>query len=361
LGIKKPYLEEKLMMYWKKLLLSPNDQLDYTIKVLHEGGCRIALVSNEHGNLIGTITDGDIRRALINKSSMKSPVKLIMNTRPITVTYETKKKEILNLMSSKGLLHMPIIDKNGLLCGLETLQNLLENPKLDNPIFLMAGGFGKRLHPLTIDTPKPLLKVAGKAILENIIEQFICYGFHNFYISTHFKAEQIRAHFENTELRDININYVHEDVPLGTAGSLGLLPANLPDLPIIVMNGDLLTKVNFLNLLDFHTAHDFEATMCVREYDFQVPYGVVEIEDYNIKKITEKPVHSFFVNAGIYVLNKKMIDKLDGKNYEDMTDFLEKDLKKHGVKAFPIHEYWLDIGKIEEYEKANKESPTLSN
>ena len=349
------------MFNWKNLLLSPHDPLDYTIKVLHEGGCRIALVSDEHGKLIGTITDGDIRRALINKSSMKSPVKLIMNTSPVSTTYETKKKEILTLMSSKGLLHMPIIDKNGLLCGLETLQGLLDTPKYDNPVFLMAGGFGKRLYPLTIDTPKPLLKVAGKAILESIVEQFVSYGFHNFYISTHFQAEQIRAHFENTEIQGISIKYVHEDVPLGTAGSLGLLPDNLPDLPIIVMNGDLLTKVNFVNLLDFHCAHDLEATMCVREYDFQVPYGVVEIEDYNIKKITEKPVHSFFVNAGIYVLNKKMIEKLDGKNYIDMTDFLEKDLKNYGVKAFPIHEYWLDIGKIEEYEKANKESSILFN
>jgi NDP-sugar pyrophosphorylase family protein len=259
-------------------------------------------------------------------------------------------------MSGKGLLHAPIVDKDGVLCGLETLQQLIEKPKHNNPIFLMAGGFGTRLHPLTKDTPKPLLKVGSKPILEMIIEQFIGYGFHDFYISTHFKSEQIRDYFKNSELHNISIKYVHEDNPLGTAGSLGLLPDNLPDLPIIVMNGDLLTKVDFKNLLDFHYENNSKATMCVREYDFQVPYGVVEIENYSIKAIKEKPVHKFFVNAGIYVLNKDLINKVDGKTYMDMTDFLERELNGNGVNAFPIHEYWLDIGQMDQYKQAQQDS-----
>ena len=344
---------------WRKVLLTPKDSLERTIKVLHEGGCRIALVADKFGMLLGTVTDGDIRRALINKLTMESPVSLIMNGNPITVDDKINNKEILSLMSDQSLLHMPIIDKDGILCGLETLQHLIESPICDNPIFLMAGGFGTRLHPLTKDTPKPLLKVGNKPILEMIIEQFINYGFHNFYISTHFKSEQIRDYFKDGELHNISIKYVHEDSPLGTAGSLGLLPDDLPDLPIIVMNGDLLTKVDFKNLFNFHCEHNSEATMCVREYDFQVPYGVVEIDDYNIKRITEKPVHKFFVNAGIYVLNRSLINKVDGKSYLDMTDFLEKELNNGGVKAFPIYEYWLDIGQVEEYEKANREFSTV--
>jgi len=344
---------------WRKVLLTPKDSLERTIKVLHEGGCRIALVADKFGMLLGTVTDGDIRRALINQLTMESSVSLIMNGNPITVDDKVKNKDILSLMSDKSLLHMPIIDKDGILCGLETLQQLIESPIYDNPIFLMAGGFGTRLHPLTKSTPKPLLKVGNKPILEMIIEQFINYGFHNFYISTHFKSEQIRDYFKDGELHNISIKYVHEDSPLGTAGSLGLLPDDLPDLPIIVMNGDLLTKVDFKNLFNFHCEHNSEATMCVREYDFQVPYGVVEIDDYNIKRITEKPVHKFFVNAGIYVLNRSLINKVDGKSYLDMTDFLEKELNNSGVKAFPIHEYWLDIGQVEEYEKANREFSTV--
>ncbi len=344
---------------WRKVLLAPEDSLEHTIKVLHNGGCRIALVADKFGVLLGTVTDGDIRRALIKHLTMEAPISLIMNSNPVVVDNKVKNKEILSLMSDQDLLHMPIIDKDGILCGLETLQHLIESPIYDNPIFLMAGGFGTRLHPLTKDTPKPLLKVGNKPILEMIIEQFINYGFHNFYISTHFKSEQIKDYFKDGKLHNVSVKYVHEDVPLGTAGSLGLLPDNLPSLPIIVMNGDLLTKVDFKNLLNFHCEHNSEATMCVREYDFQVPYGVVEIDNYNIKEIKEKPVHRFFVNAGIYVLNRSLINKVDGKSYLDMTDFLEKELNNGGVNAFPIHEYWLDIGQMEEYEKANREFSTV--
>jgi len=340
---------------WRELLLSPNDSLDRAIKVLHDGGRRIALVSDENDRLLGTITDGDIRRALISQSTVKSPVGLIMNCNPVTVDDKVENKEILSLMSSQGFLHMPIVNKDGILCGLETLEHLIKSPKHDNPVFLMAGGFGTRLRPLTESTPKPLLKVGLKPILEMIIEQFISCGFHNFYISTHFKSEQIRDYFKTGEAYGVSIKYVHEDNPLGTAGSLGLLPDNLTDLPLIVMNGDLLTKVDFKNLLNFHHESNTEATMCVREYDFQVPYGVIEIDNYKIKKIEEKPIHKFFVNAGIYVLSKNLVDKIDGKSYLDMTDFLNQELNNGGVSTFPIHEYWLDIGRMEEYEKANRE------
>ncbi len=340
---------------WKKVVLAPEDLLENAIKVMHKGGHRIALVSDEQNRLLGTVTDGDIRRALISHVSMDSPVDLIMNKNPVFISNKVDDKEVLSLMTNESFLHMPIVDENKILCGLKTLQDLVDTPKYDNPVFLMAGGFGTRLHPLTKSTPKPLLEVGNKPILKMIIEQFIDYGFHNFYISTYFEAEQIKNYFKNGESLNVSIEYIHESKPLGTAGSLGLLSDDLPDLPIIVMNGDLLTKVDFKNLLNFHGEHNSEATMCVREYDFQVPYGVVEIYNYKIKAVKEKPVHSFFVNAGIYVLNRSLINKLDGKSYLDMTDFLEKELNNGGVNAFPIHEYWLDIGRIEEYEKANRE------
>jgi dTDP-glucose pyrophosphorylase/CBS domain-containing protein len=337
---------------WRKILLAPEDSLDYAIKVLHKGGCRIALVSDKQDKLLGTVTDGDIRRALINRSTMESPISMIMNSNPVTANSNFKGKDILSLMSDKGLLHIPIVDKNGIICGLETLQELTENKKYDNPVFLMAGGFGTRLHPLTKNIPKPLLKVGSKPILEMIIEQFISYGFHNFYISTHFKSELIRDYFKNGERHSVHISYIHEDKPLGTAGSLGLLPGNLPDLPMIMMNGDIMTNINFNNLLDFHNDNNVCATMCVREYDFQVPYGVVDIDGDGIKEIIEKPIHKFFVNAGIYVLNKDLVDKVNGETYMDMTDFLGRELSGGGVNVFPIYEYWLDIGQIEQYEQA---------
>jgi len=347
------------MVDWKQVLVRPNDSLEYAIKVLHKGGCRIVLVVDEGKKLLGTITDGDIRRALIDNLTMDSEIRLVMNTQPIKSTKMFSRKELLSIMSRKGLLHMPIVDEDGLLCGLETMQHLIENPSYSNPVFLMAGGFGTRLHPLTENTPKPLLRVGNKPILETIIDQFIDHGFHDFYISTHFKSELIRDYFKDGSQRNVSIQYIHEDVPLGTAGSLGLLPKNLPDVPIIMMNGDLLTKIDFKQLLDFHNNHGADATMCVREYDFQVPYGVVDVDGLSIRGINEKPIHKFFVNAGIYVLNKNLVNKVNGKSYLDMTDFLESELDTGKVNAFPIHEYWLDIGHIDEYEKANKDALTI--
>jgi dTDP-glucose pyrophosphorylase/predicted transcriptional regulator len=342
---------------WLKVVLKPTDNLGQAIKVLHDGGLRIALIVDKNNKLQGTLTDGDLRRALMNNMTMNCDVVNIMNKNPIVAKKTDSREFVLDLMNYLSILHIPIVDDfTGEICGLETLQHLIEKPSYDNAVFIMAGGFGTRLQPLTNKTPKPLLKVGKKPILETIIDQFIANGFHNFYISTHFKSELIKDYFKDGQLYGIDINYIDEDTPLGTAGSLGLLPNNLPDLPMIVMNGDLLTKVDFKNLLDFHCDHNADATMCVREYDFQVPYGVVAIDEGSIKEIKEKPIHRFFVNAGIYVLNKNLIKKVDGKTHLDMTDLLEKELDNGGVSAFPIHEYWLDIGCKEEYERANRDA-----
>ena len=349
------------MFDWKKILLSTESSLENSIKVLHEGGCRIALVVDSQKKLLGTLTDGDIRRALMNGTKMSASISNVINKKPITAKKTDSRNFILSLMKDLSILHVPIVDDVGVICGLETLQHLTEKPSYDNSVFIMAGGFGTRLHPLTENTPKPLLKVGNRPILETIIDQFIDYGFHNFYISTHFKPELIRDHFKNRYQQGVTIHFIHEDIPLGTAGSLGLLSDNLPDLPIIIMNGDLLTKVDFEHLLNFHGNHNADATMCVREYDFQVPFGVVDIGEDGIRQIKEKPIHKFFVNAGIYVLNKNLINKVDGESFLNMTDLLEKELNCGGVNAFPVHEYWLDIGRIEEYEQANQDVTTIFN
>jgi dTDP-glucose pyrophosphorylase/predicted transcriptional regulator len=351
----------EMIKSWSEVLVKLTDNLAKVVQVLHDGGLRIVLVVDNDNKLQGTITDGDIRRALMSGRTMSSGISDVMNKLPITANKIDSKEHILSLMNKMSILHIPIVDDAGVICGLETLQQLLEKPSYNNPVFLMAGGFGTRLHPLTKNIPKPLLKVGNKPILETIIHQFVDHGFHDFYISTHFKSELIRDYFKNGDQHGVSIRYVHEDTPLGTAGSLGLLPDNLPDLPIIIMNGDLLTKVDFKHLLDFHGNNNADATMCVREYDFQVPYGVVAIDEGGVREIKEKPIHKFFVNAGIYVLNRHLINKVDGESFLSMTDFLEKELNCGGVNAFPIHEYWLDIGRIEEYEKANQDVITIFN
>ena len=342
------------MKDWSQVTLRISDSLEAAIKVLHHGGLRVALVIDKKNRLLGTITDGDIRRAILKHLEMDSLVGDVMNKNPLTALNSDSTEKVLSKMKSRDLLHVPIINNKGKLVGLETLQNLTYNKKYDNPIFIMAGGIGARLHPLTKDTPKPLLRVGSKPILENIIDRFIKAGFHNFYISTYYKADQIHKYFGDGSSWGVSITYVNESVPLGTAGAIGLLPRNLPNLPILMMNGDVLTKVNFEHLLNFHKQHKALATVCIREYDIQIPFGVVNFEDQKAKNFVEKPVKKFFVNAGVYVFENELISRLkDGENI-DMPGLLERLIRDDElVNVFPIHEYWKDVGQIEDYHNAN--------
>jgi dTDP-glucose pyrophosphorylase len=347
------------MLDWKSIIINPEDSINNAIQLLNKG-IRILLVAKTDNILMGTVTDGDIRRGLIRKLPMESSVKQVMNKNPITSLSPYSRKEVLTQMSEKDLLHMPIVGNDGALCGLETLQHLIEKKSYDNPIFLMAGGFGSRLHPLTDKTPKPLLHVGNKPLLETILMQFIDAGFHNFFISIYYKSEMIKEYFGDGSSWGVSIQYVQEEKPLGTAGALALLPDDLPDLPLIMMNGDILTKIDLEYLLHFHNNNSAIATMCVRKYDFQVPYGVVEINESHVTDMKEKPLHSYFINAGIYVIDRSLIKNNNQNSKIDMPDFLYKHIDKKQIKAFPIHEYWLDIGHMKEYERANYDAQNFS-
>lgn len=343
------------MKDWTKAILKESDSFENAIKVLNDAALRIALVVDDDNTLLGTITDGDIRRALLQHIPMSKSVKHIMNHNPISASKNDSTETILSKILNKDLLHAPITDKNNKLIGLKTLQDLSYKKRYDNPIFLMAGGLGSRLYPLTKDTPKPLLNIGGKPILESIIGRFINAGFHNFYISTYYKAEKIHKFFGNGSSWGVNIEYVNEVKPLGTAGSIGMLPNNLPNLPIIMMNGDVLSKLSFEDLLNFHNKEKALVTMCIREYDIQIPFGVVDIEGHLVQDIIEKPFKKFFVNAGIYVFEPELISLLKEGEYIDMPTLLKNQIKLgSNIAAFPIHEYWQDIGHIQEYESAYK-------
>lgn len=346
------------MHNWREILLKQNDTLARAIEVLELQALRIVLVVDDDKKILGTITDGDIRRALLRHSGMDTPLYGIMHKNPVVASVRDSREALLSMMKRAGALQIPVIDETtGRIVGLETMQQLLTQKKsLDNPVFLMAGGFGKRLQPLTNDIPKPLLKIGKKPVLETIMEQFIDAGFHDFYISTHYKAEMIEEYFGSGVKWGVSVKYIHERKPLGTAGALSLLPDDLSTLPVIMMNGDLLTKINFEQLLDFHEEQDGVATMCVREYDFQVPYGVVDAENYQMVGIKEKPVQRFFVNAGIYVLSQETIRSVPRDQVLDMPDLLLQQVENdQKVNIFPIHEYWLDIGRIDEFERAQSD------
>ena len=344
------------MKDWTKVTLKTSDSLETAIKVLHEVGLQIALVIDKKGKLLGTITDGDIRSALIKHLGMDCLVEKVMNDSPETALNSDTADLIMSKMKSRSLLHIPIVDENNILIGLETIQHLTYSKRYNNPVFLMAGGFGTRLLPLTEEIPKPLLDVGSRPILETIIVRLAKAGFYNFYISTHYKAEKIKEYFGDGSAWRVKIEYVNEEKPLGTAGSIGLLPKNLPKLPILMMNGDVLTEVNFEHLLTFHQQQKGLATMCIREYDVQIPFGVVNAEELQAKSIVEKPIQKFFVNAGIYVLEPELVNKVDTNTSIDMPNLLENQIGQgEKISVFPIYEYWLDIGQLEEYKKANRE------
>ncbi len=334
--------------------------MDDAIEVLTREASRIVLIIDDRGKLLGTVTDGDIRRALLRSCAMTTPLGEVMNKKPMVASAGVDRQELLIMLKSQDLLHIPLVDRDGVLVGLETYQHLVEKPTYENCVFLMAGGFGTRLRPLTYATPKPLLKIGRKPILETIVEQFVESGFVNFIISTHYKAEMVQQHFGTGDKWNARIGYVYEDKPIGTAGALGLIPDDIADLPIIMMNGDLLTKVNFGQLLKFHQDQGGLATMCVREYDLQVPYGVVQADGLRITGIIEKPVQKFFVNAGIYVLERDLVRSVDGKKHLDMPTLLGQCIDGGGtVSMFPVHEYWLDIGNFPDYQKANDDANRL--
>lgn len=344
---------------WKKVAIAQNDTVLSALKLINDEPLKVVLVVDENDGLLGVVTDGDIRRGLLNNLQLSDPVSLVMNAEPIIASLNASSDELRNLMESSGVLMIPIID-DGKVVGLETLHHLLAKPKYDNPVFIMAGGFGTRLKPLTDDCPKPMLKVGKKPILETVLESFIKAGFVNFYISTHYMPEKIHQHFGKGEKWGINIEYIHEESPLGTGGALGLLPPNLPDLPIIMMNGDVLTKVDFGHLLTFHNESTGDATMCVREYEYQIPYGVVKGEKNRVVSMVEKPIQRFFVNAGIYVVSANLVKSIPRNYVIDMPTLLENKMAEGGeVLMFPVHEYWLDIGQMDDFNRAQSDILSL--
>jgi dTDP-glucose pyrophosphorylase len=341
---------------WQKALIGPDETIRSTLSVIDHEALRAAFVVDSDRRLLGMVTDGDIRRGLLRGLGLDAPVRDVMNPSPRTFSpAEADPDRIRATLRDHRLLLMPIV-ADGILVNVLTLDELQKTPRRDNPVFLMAGGFGTRLRPLTDTCPKPMLEVGGKPILERILDHCREHGFHRFYISTHYMAEQIHAHFGDGSSRGVSIRYVHEAEPLGTGGAVGLLPDDIGDLPLVVMNGDLLTRLNLSRLLDFHNDRGLVATMCVREYEHQVPFGVITIDGTVITEMVEKPVSRYFINAGIYVLERSLVSRVPVGARIDMPSVLQAEIDRGGrVSTFPIHEYWRDIGRMDDFEMAQRE------
>lgn len=342
-----------------KAFASPSQSIREVIQVIDQASIRAAIIVDENRKLLGLITDGDIRRAILQEVDLSLPVTAIIKHLPMSCTSGESLASVKSLMLRKKLLHMPIVD-DGVLVDVITINDVDSKPQIDNPVFIMAGGFGTRLRPLTNDCPKPMLKIGGKPLLETIIARFIEQGFHQFYISTHYKGEMIKNHFGDGSTKGVNIAYIDEDQPLGTAGALGLLPPLPHDLPTVVINGDILAQVDFKKLLDYHKENKGVATMCVRQHEYQVPYGVIETDGKIITSITEKPSYSFFVNSGVYVLEPSLIQRIERNESIDMPTLLQAEMDAgKDVAMYPLYEYWLDIGKMQDFKRAQQEYASI--
>ena len=341
------------MRNWKHTLVRYDESIIATMRIIESSALQIALVVNEIGQLLGTVTDGDIRKAILRGVSLDEKVDIIMNKNPVYSSVNDSRDTILFKMKQKKIHQIPILDQKRLIVGLEILDEIVTHNEKENWVFLLAGGLGTRLGALTENCPKPLLNVGCKPILETIIESFAEYGYRNFYLSVNYKAKMIQDHFKDGNSLGVNIQYISENTRMGTAGSLSLLPEK-PRNPMIIMNGDILTKINFDQLMTFHEEHKAKATICVREYSVHVPYGVVQMDNYKLTNIIEKPKQTHFVSAGIYVLDPDTLDYIPQHQYFDMPDLFKKLMEeKSDIMAYPIREYWLDIGSKVDYDKAN--------
>lgn len=340
------------MKKWKDCSIKVGATVMDAIRIIDKSGMQIALIVDENDRLQGILTDGDIRRAVIKGIDFNQNIINVMKTNPVVARKGQNNEEIREIMKKHIIHQLPVVDDSGCVKEIISFTDLIGSHRHDNVIFLMVGGLGTRLMPLTEEKPKPLLKVGSKPILEIILESFAERGFYNFFFSVNYKAEMIENYFGDGSKWNVKINYIKEKEKLGTAGSLSLLPTK-PDKPLIVMNGDILTKVDFSSLINYHINEGAAATMGVREYTSCVPYGVIDTEDNKIISISEKPIEKHLVNAGIYVLNPDILDGLKKDKYLDMPGLYQK-LLNTGQKAvvYPITEYWLDIGRIDDFEKA---------
>jgi dTDP-glucose pyrophosphorylase len=337
---------------WKNILIKPDQPISDALRLLDMESLRIAAVVDDDLTLLGVLTDGDVRRGLLKDYELGCSVKDVMNKVPLTAPLGTSRKELVKLMESNQLLAIPLLTGKTI-AGLETLENFSKCSTHSNPVFIMAGGFGTRLSPLTDNCPKPMLTIGDRPLLEIVIAGFIKAGFKYFFISTHYMPEVIQEYFGDGSKLGVKISYVHEETPLGTGGALGLLPEVMPDLPMILVNGDVLTTLDLNKLLSFHNEHNAVATICVRNYDYQVPYGVINSDDNKIISMVEKPIQRFSVNAGVYVLSRKVARSVEPNVRIDMPTLLGKFVAGgEDIKTFSIYEYWLDIGEMDDYLRA---------
>lgn len=341
---------------WRKAILPTNASIQQAIRNLDQVGIKIALVVNDANELEGTISDGDIRRGLLKGLDLNSPITNVVHHNALVVPPEMGRDLVMQLMVANKIQQIPVVDEHRHIVGLH-LWDQITTPKIrSNLMVIMAGGMGARLRPHTENCPKPLLLVAGKPMLEHIIERAKLEGFSQFVLAIHYLGNMIEDYFGNGERLGVRIDYLREQSPLGTAGALGLLNPR-PDAPFVVTNGDVITDIRYGELLDFHIRHSAVATMAVRVHEWQHPFGVVQTQGVEIVGFEEKPIARSHINAGVYVLEPEALNILCLNTPCDMPTLFERlQAQAKRTVAYPMHEPWLDVGRPDDLITANIEN-----
>jgi dTDP-glucose pyrophosphorylase len=333
-----------------KLIFKPDSTFEEAIRLLDLNGNGFLPIVDNKDHLIGILTDGDIRRAILNK---KEELKDIINNNPNTVSSDTPYKQAIHILRSIHRRHLPVIDKDNKLVKVITLDDLDYNLK-NNKVVIMAGGLGTRLGKITENIPKPMLQLGGKPLLEQLINSFVDHGFSDFLISVNYKANVIKDYFNDGNKHGVSISYIEEKKRLGTAGALSLIKEDLTE-PFFVINGDILTSMNFKNMMEFHNEKNAFGTMCVKEHEYQVPYATVKTDASKLIEISEKPTMKYLVNSGIYILAPEALKDIPEDTFYDMPELFEEAAKDNKiVETYKINDFWLDIGQIKDYEIASE-------
>lgn len=333
---------------WRQAILPANVTIGDVIRNLDKTAIKIVLVINKNGVLEGTISDGDIRRGLLKGLDMKSSISSIIHRNALVVPPDLKRDLVIQLMITNKIQQIPVVDEKHHVIGLYLWDQIAVPPSRPNLMVIMAGGMGKRLLPHTENCPKPLLQVAGKPMLEHIIERAKLEGFNHFVLAIHYLGNMIETHFGNGDRLGVQIDYLREESALGTAGALSLLDP-LPENSLVVTNGDVITDIHYGELLDFHVKHASTATMAVRMHEWENPFGVVQTKGIEIIGFQEKPIIKSYINAGVYALDISALGALKKGEHCDMPDLFQRlQDKSQRTIAYPMHEPWLDVGRSED-------------
>ncbi|WP_303673625.1 nucleotidyltransferase family protein [Vampirovibrio chlorellavorus] len=345
------------MEAFRRCFLISSLTLSDALRNMNDTGFRAAIVVDDKDRMLGLVTDGDVRKSLLKGISLNAPLTDVMNPQPLVGQAGLSREEYLPLMVENGNECLPIVDTKGRVVDLVFMRDFVQPELLKSSMVIMAGGAGKRLWPLTRITPKPLLPVANKPILQHILIHARSQGFKNVWVSTHYKAEQVENFLHTSTPSGMQANILREESPLGTAGCLKALETHEDDKPLFIMNGDILTQLDFQAMLDWHRSHGNLLTVACRQFSHQVPYGVLETDGQRLISVQEKPTHYYNINAGIYLLERQALRYIPENVHFDMTDLIDALIHaERPVGTFPISESWIDIGQHEDYERVNRDS-----